>query len=128
MTALPEELLIRSILPDEKFIPEYEFASINAPCKDCQITIRVFGKLRKWRFDYALPAEKVAWEIEGGHWSGGRHTRGDGFEKDIEKYNHAALLGWRVIRSTSSTASKVKALETIKLLLGKSKADIHSEG
>lgn len=125
---MTEELLIRSILPGVEVQPEFKFAAGDGTCKDDQITIKVFGKLRRWRFDYALPAERVAWEIEGGHWSGGRHTRGDGFEKDIEKYNHATLLGWRVIRSTSSTSSKVKALETIKLLLGKSRADIHSEG
>ena len=55
---------------------------------------------RRWAFDFAWPVQRLAVECEGGHWSHGRHTRGSGFEKDCAKYNHAALLGWRVGRFT----------------------------
>lgn len=57
-----------------------------------------FHPLRRWRFDYAWPAEFIALEVEGGVWTGGRHTRGAGFVKDMEKYNAATVLGWRVLR------------------------------
>lgn len=57
-----------------------------------------FHPTRKWRFDYAFPDHKIAVEIEGGVWVQGRHTRGSGFVKDMEKYNAAAELGWRVLR------------------------------
>lgn len=62
-----------------------------------------FHPTRKWRFDYAWPfvngkEAKIALEIEGGIWSGGRHTRGRGYIDDMEKYNEAARLGWRVFR------------------------------
>jgi hypothetical protein len=53
---------------------------------------------RKWRFDFAIPLKAVAIEIEGGIWSGGRHTRGHGYESDCEKYNSATILGWRLFR------------------------------
>lgn len=59
-----------------------------------------FYKPRKWRFDYALPYYKIALEVEGGIWTQGRHTRPRGFLGDIEKYNTATLLGWRVFRTT----------------------------
>lgn len=59
-----------------------------------------FNSKRRWRFDWALVARKVAIEIEGGVWTGGRHTSGAGFLKDCEKYNSAALMGWTVLRYT----------------------------
>jgi very-short-patch-repair endonuclease len=58
-----------------------------------------FHPTRKWRFDAAFPSAKVALEIEGGVWQYGRHNRASGFLKDMEKYNEAAALGWRVIRT-----------------------------
>lgn len=72
-----------------------------------------FHPERKWRFDYAWPDDDykhrpfpeaaytirpLALEVEGGVWTGGRHTSGAGFVKDMEKYNAAAALGWRIIR------------------------------
>lgn len=57
-----------------------------------------FHPKRRWRFDVAFPALKVAVEIEGGVYTGGRHTRGSGFIKDCEKYNEASALGWTVVR------------------------------
>lgn len=59
-----------------------------------------FHKARRWRFDYALPLYKIAVEVEGGVWSRGRHVRPQGFLGDMQKYNTAALLGWRVFRTT----------------------------
>ncbi len=59
-----------------------------------------FHPTRRWRFDSAFPEKKVALEIEGAVWVQGRHTRGSGFVKDIEKYNEAGILGWRVFRAT----------------------------
>lgn len=61
-----------------------------------------FHPVRKWRFDYAVPALMIALEVEGGVWTGGRHTRGAGYLGDVEKYNEAALLGWLVLRCTPS--------------------------
>ena len=57
---------------------------------------------RRWRFDFAWPAQRVAAECEGATWKGGkgRHTSGAGFAGDCEKYSEAAILGWRVLRFT----------------------------
>ena len=58
----------------------------------------VFAPPRKWRFDFAWPAERLAVEIEGLTRQGGRHQRMAGFERDAEKYEAALLAGWRVYR------------------------------
>ncbi len=57
-----------------------------------------FHNLRRWRFDYAIPALKIALEFEGGLHIMGRHTRGQGYINDMEKYNAAAKEGWTVLR------------------------------
>ena len=61
-----------------------------------------FHPTRRWRFDYCWPNKKVALEVEGGTWVGGRHVTGKGYENDCEKYSEAAILGWKVIRATTS--------------------------
>jgi len=57
-----------------------------------------FHPVRRWRFDYAIPEHKIAIEIEGGAFVSGRHTRGVGYLNDMEKYNEATILGWRLLR------------------------------
>ena len=78
-----------------------------------------FHPSRKWRFDLSWPAYKIALEQDGGIWTKGRHIRGAGFIKDLEKMNHAALLGWRVFRFTPQQVRRGEAKAMIeKALLG----------
>ena len=72
-----------------------------------------FHPSRKWRFDYAIPELKIAIEVEGGAWTQGRHTRGEGFIEDMNKYNAAVILGWRLIRVTPN---QLYALETLNMI------------
>lgn len=78
-----------------------------------------FHPTRKWAFDYAWPERLVAVEIEGAIWSHGRHTRGAGFTKDMEKYNAAGLLGWRVFRFSPSDLKKGVAQAFMLEVLGR---------
>jgi very-short-patch-repair endonuclease len=73
-----------------------------------------FHPSRKWRFDFAFPDRMAAVEVEGGVWTGGRHTRGSGYIADCEKYNNAAALGWFVFRFDGDA---VKSGEAIKFML-----------
>lgn len=79
-----------------------------------------FHSRRKWRSDRAWPHLRLLLEVEGGIWSGGRHTRGAGYEADCEKYNEAAILGYRVIRVTSTMIEDGRALDVIKRAIGAS--------
>lgn len=57
-----------------------------------------FHPKRRWRADYCHVATKTIIELEGGIYSGGRHTRGQGYRNDCEKYNAATLDNYAVIR------------------------------
>lgn len=60
-----------------------------------------FHPTRKWRFDFASPALKLAIEIQG---NGGGHQRVASQRKDCEKNNHALALGWRTMTFLASDA------------------------
>lgn len=69
---------------------------------------------RRWRFDYAWLDPLVALEVEGGIWVRGRHSRGAGMLSDMDKYNHAALTGWTVLRTTPDGLSTKKTIELLR--------------
>ena len=73
-----------------------------------------FHPTRKWRFDYAWPEHFVALEVEGGIWTGGRHTSGSGFLRDMEKYNAAACAGWLVLRCQPSGLMTTDTLSIVR--------------
>lgn len=62
-----------------------------------------FLKERRFRFDFACIDLKIAIEVEGGIWSNGRHVRGAGYIRDMEKYNLATIYGWRLLRYKPDT-------------------------
>lgn len=73
-----------------------------------------FHPKRMWRFDYAIPEHKIALEVEGGVWTQGRHTRPKGFLGDVEKYNTATLMGWRVFRTTPEGLYRVATIDLLR--------------
>lgn len=96
-----------------------------ADCKNRRVPEPVgeyrFHKERKWRFDYAWPAYKVALEVEGGVFgftdpktgqrrTGGAHGSITGIKRDMEKYNYAGAMGWIVIRCLPTTLLKLETL------------------
>jgi very-short-patch-repair endonuclease len=76
-----------------------------------------FHDSRRWRADFAFPQRKLLVEVDGAIWTGGRHTRGAGWEKDAEKLNAAAILGYRVLRFSPGMVRRGEAIETIKRCL-----------
>jgi len=76
-----------------------------------------FHPKRLWRFDFAVPELMIAIEIEGGIFSKARlgHSSGVGIKQDMEKYNLAQLMGWKVLRYMPEQAGEcVRDLETVK--------------
>lgn len=78
-----------------------------------------FHPTRRWRFDAAWPERKVFVELNGGIWTGGRHTRGDGYRRDMEKLNAATMLGWVGLQfwTNDLELSPIQVIETVANLL-----------
>lgn len=73
-------------------------------CKDNGYTLLTehrFHDARKFRFDWAIPEKKWAFEYEGIVSRKSRHTGIVGYSKDADKYNIAQGLGWNVYRFTA---------------------------
>lgn len=82
--------------------PEYEYA---------------FYPTRQWRFDAAYPELGIAIEIEGGAFTRGAHNRPKRFLSDMEKYNAAQYLNWRLLRVVPDKDEMVRdSLKFVKLL------------
>ena len=64
-----------------------------------------FHPPRRWRFDFAFPGRMVAIEYEGGLYraGGGFHQSISLMQKNMEKYNRAALDGWLLLRVCAKT-------------------------
>ena len=107
----------------------------------CKSTLKVeaiseylFHPSRKWRFDYAIPEHKIAVEVEGATFKkskftdkktgeeitvmGGRHNIGEGYLNDMEKYNEAAILGWRVFRVIPKDLITTKTINMLSRAMG----------
>lgn len=69
-----------------------------------------FLENRRFKFDFAFVDRKIAIEVEGGVWTGGRHVNPVGFTNDCVKYNLALIGGWKVLRVTSSQVRDCSAI------------------
>lgn len=106
-----EGLVSRASLPLDR---QCQLAGLPMPTPEFR-----FHPTRRWQFDWAFHAERLAIEIEGAAFKsgGGRHTRGAGFRKDLEKYAEAAILGWRIVRVLPEDIGNGKALGWIERAL-----------
>ena len=88
-----------------------------------------FHARRRWRFDYAWPGPMLALEVEGGIYGRGKkcpacgrravagHTSIERLTTDMEKYNAAALAGWRVLRVTPGQLADGSAARLVRRAL-----------
>jgi hypothetical protein len=95
-------------VPTAALLLALRYAGLPAPEQEYR-----FDAERKWSFDLAWPALRLAVEINGGAWTNGRHTRGQGYINDLEKLNRAQLAGWLVLQFTPEQAMDGTALAVI---------------
>ena len=98
-----------SVLPLER---QLELVGLGRPCTEYR-----FHPVRMWRFDFAYVPQRIAIEVDGGTFVGGRHSRGPGVENDCEKLAEALLLGWRVLRITPRMVKDGRAVRWVEQLM-----------
>jgi hypothetical protein len=92
-----------------------------------------FDSERKWRFDLAWPDQLIGRntqthahlqfsllyiEVQGGLFSGGRHTRGAALLREYEKINRASVLGWRGLFVTPQQLLTKQTVNMVRECLG----------
>jgi very-short-patch-repair endonuclease len=98
-----------TVLPLDR---QLELSGLGRPCTEYR-----FHQTRKWRFDFAYVPQRIAIEVDGGVFVGGRHSRGSGVEDDCEKYAEALVLGWRILRVTPRMVKDGRAVRWTEQLL-----------
>ena len=96
---------------------EYRFAAQHVGMGRAIRKRLLLAGLKDWRFDFCWPDLMFAVEVEGGIFVNGRHTRGAGFEGDMEKYHHAQRLGYTVYRCGSALIKSGKSVQLIDTII-----------
>ncbi len=110
----------QSKVKGEKVVSEGE-AKLASDLKALRISFEQeykFHPKRQWRADFHITGTKILVEVEGGIWTGGRHTRGKGFIHDMEKYNAATVLGYQVLRFSTEQVKSGLAVRQIEKMVG----------
>ena len=95
-----EETLLWQIKAAGLPMPEREYRAIKG---------------RMFRFDFAWtePNHRLLMEVNGGTYTKGAHSTGQGIARDYEKANLAVLQGWRVLSFDGKAVKDGTAVEVI---------------
>jgi len=74
---------------------------------------------RKFRFDFAWLENRLLVEVNGGTYTKGAHSTGQGIARDYEKANLATLDGWRCLAFDGKAVRSGEAIEFVRKALGK---------
>ena len=74
---------------------------------------------RLFAADFAIPSIRLLIECQGGIYTGQAHGSVKGIRADLERGNHAALHGWRVMRFETSDVKCGAAKEWIRAVIEK---------
>lgn len=99
-------------LLEDKLAYQLKLVGLPEPLREFR-----FHPIRRWRADFCWPDNMLIVEVEGATWTNGRHNRGSGFDADCEKYAEAVIIGYRVLRITSTHLKTGQAIQWIEKLL-----------
>jgi very-short-patch-repair endonuclease len=96
-----------------QFLSQLKMAGIPAP----EAEVR-FHPVRKWRFDFCWPSEKLAVEYQGGiYYGNASHSSIGNMKRDCEKFSEAVALGWRVMPINADLVRSGRALQLVEMAL-----------
>ncbi len=98
---------------EDKLLAQIREAHLPEPARE---QVLIPGRCYRCDFVWGEPARVVA-EVEGATFVGGRHQFGAGIDKDAEQI--LALLGWCVLRVSSTHIRNGQAIRSIALALGR---------
>jgi hypothetical protein len=96
--------------PDDRpvFVAEFPFQPARSTWDYRKIAVSQFvaprwcmyevSERRRWRIDFAWPAQRLGVEIDGGSYIAGAHSRGPQTTRDNLKRCEMAIDGWRLLR------------------------------
>lgn len=82
---------------EDQFMGTWERLWPNLPPPLRQYPVKNPETNRFWRIDFSWPEWRLAVEIQGGSFVGGRHNSAVGQARDYAKHNHLTANGWRVL-------------------------------
>lgn len=123
MTRVSTPLTLPRVTLADVLHAQIRVAGLPEPDREYEFAKAEIG--RKWAIDLCYHDRKLAIECEGGVWRGGkgggaalsRHGYGTGIERDCEKHCWLAILGWRLLRFTSTTIRNGEALRLLERAL-----------
>lgn len=94
----------------------------------CELEFR-FDPVRRWRFDFAWPEERLAVELQGGIWQGkSGHNTGKGLLRDMEKGNAAQAAGWSVLHFAAEHLADRSAVMMVSEMLAERRGVMRARG
>lgn len=73
--------------------------------------------MQDWRYDFFFADYDLAVELNGGNWSGGRHTRPQALQSEYRKINAAALLGHTLLIFDTGMVKSGEAVQRVKAII-----------
>lgn len=81
-------------------VPCTQYSEIGPWLDYLEVRKREKPRSRAWRADFTWPGHRIVLEVQGGAFGGGRHTRGPGYQIDLQKSLLLQADGWLFLALT----------------------------
>lgn len=103
---------MRMSVLEETLLQQIQAAGLPEPVREFR-----FAPPRLFRWDGCWPALRLAYEVQGGLHTSGRHVRAGGYSRDCEKHNLGVLRGWSILLFTRDMIESGEAVRMLERVL-----------